>query len=306
MAEVGLVKFAAVALEIASAAVPRYRTSRSKHVFTQPQLLALLLLMRYEDWTFREAEVRLKEHSDLRQALGLVRVPDHTALYKFMRRLDERVLDGALEQTVRLMPPPPSGGAVVAVDTTGLEACSVSTYFVRRFGGERSYKHFLTYGAAVDTRTLTIRAQTVSRGPGGDSKLLPVLVKAALRCGPVGVVVADAGFDSHANHRFIREKTGALSVIRPGKGRPGDGAHGVRAEMKSSFPKKVYGRRSLIETVFSMIKRKLSPRAPGRLEATRRLQALLLGVAFNVYRLKLCLFTRPQQLHTSPAQTAPQ
>jgi len=38
--------------------------------------------MRYEDWTFRKAEVRLAEHSELRRALGLRRsVPDHRTLY---------------------------------------------------------------------------------------------------------------------------------------------------------------------------------------------------------------------------------
>jgi hypothetical protein len=71
MAEVGLVRFAQVALNVATATVPRYRTAFSKHQFTQPQLLAILCLMRYEDWTYREAEVRLAEHSELRRALGL-------------------------------------------------------------------------------------------------------------------------------------------------------------------------------------------------------------------------------------------
>ena len=42
----------------------------------QPRSLAILCLMRYEDWTFREAEVRLGEHRELRQVLGLVRVPE--------------------------------------------------------------------------------------------------------------------------------------------------------------------------------------------------------------------------------------
>ena len=51
MAEVGLVRFARVALEIAEAVLPDYRTKFSKHTFTQPQLLAVLCLMRYEDWT---------------------------------------------------------------------------------------------------------------------------------------------------------------------------------------------------------------------------------------------------------------
>src|SRR5207249_10827595 len=30
-----------------------------KHQFIQPQLLAILCLMRYEDWTFRETEMQL-------------------------------------------------------------------------------------------------------------------------------------------------------------------------------------------------------------------------------------------------------
>ena len=89
MAEVGLVRFGQVALDVAQATVPRYRTTFSKHQFTQPQLLAILCLMRYEDWTFREAEVRLAEHSELRRALGLCSVPDYTTLYRFLRRLDE-------------------------------------------------------------------------------------------------------------------------------------------------------------------------------------------------------------------------
>jgi Transposase domain (DUF772) len=83
MAEVGLVRFAQVALDVAAVTVPRYRTCFSKHQFSQPQLLAILCLMRYEDWTYREAEVRLAEHSELRRALRLRSVPDYTTLYAF-------------------------------------------------------------------------------------------------------------------------------------------------------------------------------------------------------------------------------
>ena len=50
MTEVGLLPFARVALEVATAILDRYRTPFSKHQFMQPQLLAVLCLMRYEDW----------------------------------------------------------------------------------------------------------------------------------------------------------------------------------------------------------------------------------------------------------------
>jgi hypothetical protein len=42
----------------------------------------------------------------------------------------------------------------------------------------------------------------------------------------------------------------------------------------------------LIESLFSSVKRKLSARAPGRSLHTQKRQALLLGLSFNLYRLR--------------------
>src|SRR5690348_512169 len=94
--EIGLVEFARVAMQVIEAALPAYRSKFSKHVFTQQQLFALLCLMRYEDWTFRKAEVRLLEHSELRAALKLKQVPDYTTLYRFMRRMNDEDLERIL------------------------------------------------------------------------------------------------------------------------------------------------------------------------------------------------------------------
>jgi Transposase domain (DUF772) len=131
MAEVGLPAFARTACEVGRAVLPPYRTRFSKHQFAQPQLLGILCLMRYEDWTFREAELRLSEHGELRQTLGLSSVLDFTTLYRFLKRLDGQTIDRAVGETVRRMG---SGRqrARVAVDATGLAQGAVSTYFVRR------------------------------------------------------------------------------------------------------------------------------------------------------------------------------
>ena len=135
MAEVGLLPFARIALQVSRAVLPRYRSRFSKHQFTQPQLLAILCLMRYEDWTFREAEVRLGEHRELRQSLGLTSVPDFTTLYRFLQRLDDPIIDRAVGETVRRLRGSLRRGrkrARVAVDATGLAQGAVSTFFVRR------------------------------------------------------------------------------------------------------------------------------------------------------------------------------
>jgi hypothetical protein len=56
--------------------------------------------------------------------------------------------------------------------------------------------------------------------------------------------------------------------------------------MFRAFPEKPYRQRAKIETIFSAIKRKLSSRAPGRSLSIQIRQALLLGLAYNLYRLR--------------------
>jgi hypothetical protein len=67
---------------------------------------------------------------------------------------------------------------------------------------------------------------------------------------------------------------------------------GVRAEIRRAFPRKRYRRRALIETLFSSVKRKLSARAPRRSLRMQMRQTLLLGLSFNLYRLKRRYFPR--------------
>jgi len=72
------------------------RATEAVSAFIQPQLLALLCLMRNEDWTFREAEMCLGDHSELRQALGLKNGSDFTTLCQFLQRLDNQTIVRAL------------------------------------------------------------------------------------------------------------------------------------------------------------------------------------------------------------------
>jgi Transposase DDE domain len=99
-------------------------------------------------------------------------------------------------------------------------------------------------------------------------------------------VLADAEFDSERNHTYIRQQLGAQSVIPAKRGKKTWRVHGVRAEMRRSFPRWLYRRRALIESLFSSVKRKLSARAPGRSLHMQVRQALLLGLSFNLYRLR--------------------
>lgn len=177
----------------------------------------------------------------------------------------------------------------MAVDATGLAPAAVSSFFVRRVeehsGVRRSRRHWLKWLVVVDVDRQLVVAQTAHRGPWNDCARLPALVASADQVVRVGLVLADAEFDSERNHRFVREQLGADSVIPARRGKASWTIHGIRAAMRTHFPRHRYRRRNLIETVFSVVKRKLSARAPGRMLETQARQALLLGLAYNVYRL---------------------
>jgi hypothetical protein len=293
MAEVGLLPFARVALEVSKTVISRYRSRFSKHQFTQPQLLAMLCLVRYEDWTFREAEVRLAEHRELRQILGLTSVPDFTTLYRFLQRLDDVTIDQAVGETVRRLRGARSKGrrrARVGVDATGLAQGAVSTFFVRRLHhhGQKPlpWRHWLKWVVVADSDQQFLLSQSARRGPWNDCANLPTVVEAASRRTRIGLVLADAEFDSERNHIYIRRQLGARSVIPAKPGKKTWRIHGVRAEMRRAFPQRLYRRRALIESLFSSVKRKLSARAPGRTLPMQVRQALLLGLSFNLYRLR--------------------
>jgi Transposase DDE domain/Transposase domain (DUF772) len=289
MAEIGLVAFAKCALQIARRVMPAYRSKYSKHTFTQPQLLAILCLMRYEDWTFRETEVRLQEHIELRMALGLKQTPDYTTFYRFMRRLDEEVIQIALQDAaLQTMKDRTTKRAVLAVDATGLAPGAISTFFINRKrdrGDGLPWRYWLKWVVVVETKHQLLLAQIAKRGPYNDCALLRPLVDMAHQVMPAAWVLADAEFDSERNHKHIREVHHMQSIIPAKRGKKTWHLKGVRAQMKSNFPSKKYGQRSLIETVFSVVKRKLSTRAPGRSLATQALQALILGLAYNLYKL---------------------
>ena len=61
-----------------------------------------------------------------------------------------------------------------------------------------------------------------------------------------------------------------------------------------------YCQRTLIESLISAVKRKLPARAPGRSIETQCLQALLLGIAYNIYRLWFFAWLGVPRMSTEP------
>src|SRR4030095_2431683 len=213
MPEVGLVQLARTALKVAIVVLPARRSRFSKRKFSQPQLLALLCVMRFEDWTYREAEVRLGEHQELRQALGLDSVPDHTTICRFLRRLNEADLAKALAEVVKRFPRHKSRRSIVAIDATGLAPGAISTFFVHRHHHHNKkpmvWHYWLKWLVVVDVKRHLLLSQAAHAGPVNDCARLPEMIDQAHQTVPITLVLADAEFDSERNHRYVRQDLGA-------------------------------------------------------------------------------------------------
>jgi IS5 family transposase len=226
--------------------------------------------------------------------LQLKSAPDYTTVYRFLLRLDPADATRVMEEIARRMPRRGRSRATVAIDATGLSQSAMSTFFVRRMHYHTQqpmpWRHWLKWLVVIDVERQLILAQNARQAPWNDCASLPALVQEAHQHTPVGCVLADAEFDSERNHRFCREQLHAKSII-PAKRFTSHRATGYRQQMRTNFPRRRYRCRSLIESVFSTVKRKLSSRAPERTLATQTRQALLLGLAYNLYRLKPLIFS---------------
>jgi hypothetical protein len=108
-------------------------------------------------------------------------------------------------------------------------------------------------------------------------------------------VVADAGYDSEANHRIARLDLGVRSIIPPRAGRPTKtikpppSDQPLRRAMYHRFARKLdralYGQRWQSETVNSMIKRNLGSALRARTTVRRRHELLLRVLTHNVMLL---------------------
>ena len=81
---------ARTALSVARESIPAYSSKFSPRRYTQHQLSALLALREFLKVDYRGLEQILREWAELRQTLGLEKVPDHSTIQKAASRLLEK------------------------------------------------------------------------------------------------------------------------------------------------------------------------------------------------------------------------
>ena len=146
---------------------------------------------------------------------------------------------------------------------------------------------------AVDTNTKMILACDCVDSNHADVKRITYLIDDLAGSEfSISYVVADKGYDAEYVHKEIWERLDAKTMIpirnmsKPSKGDTSKKARGFnRRLMGCNFDKTAYNRRPLVETVNSMIKRKMGDVVYGKNEASRHKEVLFRCIAHNIRRL---------------------
>lgn len=276
---------------MARRALPAYSHACSPKKFTQHQLFACLVLKNFLRTDYRGVVAHLADHPALLATLELTNIPHFTTVEKASKRLLKSVPTRLLvESTVRMQMGRRRRVARSAIDSSGFDCTSASGYFVRRRGRGGGpwktvvYHHYAKLGIVCDTDDHFILACRAGRGPRPDVDEFRPLLAEALRNVQLAQLMADAGYDSEPNHRFAREECGLQTVIPAKHGRPSlqlpTGRY--RRLMKLRFNRPAYRRRSQVETVISMIKRRQAAHVPSRSHHARCRDLRLLALTHNV------------------------
>lgn len=259
------------AYAIAQKALPTYSCEKSNHIYTQPQLFALLILKQFFQEDYRGIVEVINDFSDIKKVLELEIIPHYTTLQKASKRLlsskkVQKLLKTTIQaaQHIELLK---KKSNISALDSTGMESGHTSRYFVkRRERGQKNiyqtttYKRFPKLALGCDCESHIITGLLTSKGPSVDVIHFKKLLLQSHNNFPIETITADAGYDSESNHEYAREKLGIESIINPKAGRPTTKLPSgkYRREMVKNFDNQKYGQRWQSETVMSMLKRNLS------------------------------------------------
>ena len=297
--------------------LPEHSCKFSRKDFTLAQLFACLVVREFFGLSFRRTEALLNDCPAWLADAGLAKAPDHNTLWRAFdallsaRRCD-RLMDllAQLFARAKLLRLPRR--RPLAIDSTCFEHHHRCGHYDRRCrrmladaqdhpgkwgksanaARSRRLKRMPKLAVAVDSGTHLILAAKVRTGNGSDAPDFDDLLYAAWRRARVAVVVADAGYDSEANHEIARHDLGVRSIIATGIGRPTSKppTGRWRRHMKQRFGRKadakLYGQRAQSETTHSMMKRNQSASLRSRTPARQKKEMMLKVLVHNIMLLR--------------------
>jgi len=291
------------AYHLAKRCLPDHSSKFSRKDFTLPQLFACLVVREHQNKSYRGIEALLRDSDHWCKQIGMRRVPDHNTLCRaFHVILDGFRIGRLLDRVAQWMALGDTLGFTCAIDSTLYDTHHRSRHYEQRCRhystGDKKTANFRRSCSArrtpklslsVDTRSHIILAAQARTGMASDARdFIPLLRQSKRRLPNLQTALADAGYDSHENHRIARTELKIHSLIPTGGGRPSAKPpvswyrRLMRKKLSGSQKGKPYAQRAQSETVNSMMKRNLGDHLRARTPEGRRKEQMLRVLTHNI------------------------
>lgn len=253
--------------------IPRYFSKFSNKIFCNHQKLVLLVLKQKLKTTYRDL-IEILKVSNIPMYIGLRRIPHHSTLVKFAKKIKSNILNLLL---------PYRKAKIVGLDSTGFEVGNRSMHYQIRTK-HAIYRRYIKLGISTDLKKQIILQHKINKGPRNDNKDFYALVKEI----KTESVCADKGYDSYKNHKIVIKDLKAKSLIAQksyGSKKIPRAKRKYRNQAKREFSEKEYHQRSKVESVFSSIKRKYGSCLKARTFYAQKKEVMLKLIAYNVDRI---------------------
>jgi IS5 family transposase len=292
-----------VAYQLGKRCLRKFSCKFSRKDFTLPQLFACLVVREHQKKSYRGVEALLRDSDHWCKQIGMKKVPDHNTLCRaFHAILKHSRINRLLDLLARWMMLEKLLGDTCVIDSSLYDTHHHSRHYEQRcrhysssdkntVNSRRSESARRTpkLSLGIDTTSHMILAARAKTGMGADHEdFVPLLKDARRRCRRLKTVLADAGYDSHENHRVARMELKVRSLIKATAGRPSAKPptsryrRSMRKQLKGSQKKKPYGQRAQVETVNSMMKRNLGDSLRARTPEGRRKEQMLRAITHDL------------------------
>ncbi|HLC74011.1 MAG TPA: IS5 family transposase [Candidatus Nanoarchaeia archaeon] len=254
--------------------IPRHFSRYSNKIFCNHQKIILLVLKQKLRTTYRDL-IEILKISTIPMHIGLKRIPHHTTLVKFAKKIKPCLLNLLL---------PYRKARITSIDGTGFEVENRSMHYQLRTT-RSTYRQYIKLGISADTDRQIIMKQATYKGPRNDNKDFMPLVKGI----KTSFVCADKGYDANKHHEYVYKYLKARSFIKVRN-------HGMknlivrskqkyRKRARREFDEKIYHQRSKVESIFSSIKRKYGSCLKARNFSTQKKEVICKLIAYNLDRI---------------------
>jgi len=239
-------------------------------------ILRVLLRKRYSDY-----ETEMRTDKRLMETFGMDQLPCKSTLnnydlnvftIKFLSKFNKKLIDAWIKKPVDLL-----------LDASGIRIIGKSIWFCIRTKQRIKRRECDKVHLAVSMWNLLIVNFRITKSRKNDSPLLRILLKPF---SVLGLIIADLGYSNKTNTLFVANKKGAFfcpfkSNVNPS----GFNAWAYIYRLWNVFGllcKRIYNKRSKVEAVFSVLKRRYGDQLYAKLWYSRRREMIMRFIAYNV------------------------